>query len=462
MQSFSHPLPPDPSITLTIDALGIHGEGIGRHNGYTIFVPGALPGETVSVELVDRQRRYGHGKLLAILTPSPSRVEPPCPLFGKCGGCQLMHLGYSGQLQVKRQRVVDALQRIGHFENLHVEPCTPSPQPLAYRNKIQLPVRSTPDGIALGLYAVSSHELVPILSCEIHCTIGQSVYETVRELVIGSGIKPYDPPSRKGVLRHLLIKSAVHTGEVLVILVATTGEKAQFIPLAEKILKHCPAVKGVILNTNTASGNVILGSTYRILAGREYILERLGELVFKVSPASFFQVNPQQAVQLYSKAVEIAGLSGSERVLDAFCGVGTLSLFFARHVHSVVGVECISEAIADAKDNGRLNAIENVSFVCDSSENFIKTLKAIDLAILNPPRKGCDPSLLEALQQLAPKTILYISCDPATLARDLALLCGGRYAVAAVHPFDMFPQTAHVETLVKLERTDYTVKETAL
>jgi 23S rRNA (uracil1939-C5)-methyltransferase len=437
-------------LKLTIHDLGSEGEGVGRIDGYTMFVDGALPGEEVEILQVEQHKRYGRGKLLSVITPSPERVKPPCKLFGTCGGCQLMHLDYSKQLTYKQKRVSDALQRIGNLTNTSVNPCEPSPAELNYRNKIQLPVRNTPEGISLGLYAVSSHHLVPITHCQIHASIGNDVYKHVSGIIKSSGITAYDPETGKGVLRHLLIRSAIETQQVLVILVATGKESPLMQSIADEIMKRCPEVKGVVLNVNPQNNNIILGHEYITLKGSGSIFETLDGITFKISPSSFFQVNPGQAVNLYNKALALADLQGSERVLDAFCGVGTLALFFARHTREVVGVECVAAAIDDAKANASLNKISNATFVVENAETYIRSASAFDVVLLNPPRKGCEASLLKDLVHLAPAKIIYISCNPATLARDLAYLCSDGYQIDAVQPFDMFPQTAHVETVVKL------------
>jgi len=429
----------DQKITIQIKRLGIHGEGVGTHEGFTVFVDGALPGETVTVSIDEVRKNFARAKLLSCEKTSPHRAAPPCPVFGRCGGCQLMHLAYPEQLETKRQRVVDALERIGKIFDIPVSSCVSSPSPLAYRNKIQLPVIMDPD-LRMGLYAFNSHDIVEIEKCYIHCSLGEQVFAKVKAI-----LKAEPDPS----LRFVLIKTGVNTNQVLVILV-TEGEGALTLPrAAEKIMESSPEIKGVVQNINSSSGNVVLGKTFRTLAGHSSIVDKICGLHFKVSPASFFQVNPAQAENLYQKALEFCGLKGDETVLDAYCGVGTLSLILARHAKQVIGVECVSDAIADAQDNAKRNQIKNVIFHCDQAENFIGTLTAIDVAVLNPPRKGCDPSFLEKLLLLKPKHIVYISCDPATLARDLAILQKS-YTVDTVQPFDMFPQTVHVESIAKL------------
>lgn len=437
-------------ISLNIHGLGSSGEGVGYIDGFTIFVDGALPGETVEAEVVQSKRRYGSARLLSIVKPSPDRVAPPCNLFGSCGGCQVMHLSYPKQLEIKRLKVVEALFRIGKISSIEVPPCIASPSSFSYRNKIQVPVRAGKDGIQIGLYARSSHDLVEMDTCAIHCPLGDRVYQKIKVILKNFNILPYDPETGEGELRHLLIKTAVHTGEVLVVLVTNQKKSPLLLKIAKEIMACSSAIKGVIHNLHRGTDNVILGPIYQILEGAGSIQENLCGLKFKVSPASFFQVNADQAEFLYLKALEYAELKGDETVLDAYCGVGTLSLIFAKSAKKVIGVECVREAIEDALQNKRLNNIGNAEFVCASSESFIASLSSIDVILLNPPRKGCELLFLEGIGRLQPKRLVYISCDPATLARDLAHLIRFGYRLDEVQPFDMFPQTSHVECIAKL------------
>ncbi len=426
-------------ITLSIKRLGIHGEGIGDYEGFTVFVDGALPDEIVTASIIEVRKNFARATVISTEKTSPHRVTPPCPVFGRCGGCQLMHLDYFQQLETKRQRVVDALERIGKIFNVPVPACIPSPSPLSYRNKIQLPVVMDPE-LRMGLYAFNSHDIVEIEKCYIHCSLGEQVFSKVKQI-----LKAEPEPS----LRFVLIKTGVNTNQVLVILV-TEGEGGLNLPAtAEKIMESTPEIRGVVQNIKTSSGNVVLGKTFKTLAGHSSIVDKICGLHFKVSPASFFQVNPAQAENLYTKALEFCQLKGDETVLDAYCGVGTLSLILAPHARQVIGVECVPDAIADAEDNAKRNQIKNTVFHCAQAENFIGTLSAVDVAVLNPPRKGCEPVFLEKLLQLKPKRIVYVSCDPATLARDLAIL-QKEYTVNTVQPFDMFPQTVHVESIASL------------
>ncbi|HEY4255367.1 MAG TPA: 23S rRNA (uracil(1939)-C(5))-methyltransferase RlmD [Chlamydiales bacterium] len=437
-------------ISLEIHGLGSGGEGVGYFHGYVVFVDGALPGETVEAKMTQCQKRHGWAELISITKRSPDRVEPPCKLFGTCGGCQLMHLSYHKQLEIKRQKVVDALRRIGKLENVPVEPCVASPSSLGYRNKIQLPVRPGNKEMAIGLYARASHELIEVDHCYIHCPLGEQVYQAVRSVLKRSDLVPYDPIQNGGELRHVLIKSAVHTGEVLVILVTDKPVSFALRQVARDIMAANSAIKGVVHNLHQGKENVILGQEYTTLEGTGSIQEKLLGLKFKVSPASFFQVNAPQAEQLYTKALEFAALTGQETVLDAYCGVGTLSLLFAQKAKKVIGVECVPEAIQDAKENREINQIKNTEFFCDDAEKFIQKLKGVDVVLLNPPRKGCEPLFLEGLGRLRPKRVVYISCDPATLARDLAQLVTLGFSLETIAPYDMFPQTSHVEAVAQL------------
>lgn len=349
-----------------------------------------------------------------------------------------MHLSYEKQLEVKKQKVVDALTRIGKIDPSLIQNCLPSPLPLGYRNKIQLPVQGT----TLGLYAKHSHTLIAVDHCLIHCGLGEEVFQKIKAILQELG--PYPP------LRHVLIKSAIYTQEVLVVLVTNQKTSPTLMAMALRIQKEIPHVKGVIHNIHSDKENVILGDTYHTLTGSPHIHERLCDLTFSISAASFFQVNPMQAEKLYLKALELSDVRTTETVLDAYCGVGTLSLIFAKKAKQVIGVECVPEAILDAKENAKRNHIENTTFTCANSENFIHTLSSIDVLLLNPPRKGADPSFLEGVKKLAPKKIVYISCDPATLARDLAILESYGFKTRIVQPFDMFPQTSHVECVALL------------
>lgn len=429
---------------LRIERLGIYGEGVGHAQGFTLFVEGALPGERVVVTLYELRKTYGRASIVKVVEPSIHRVVPVCPAFGECGGCQLLHLTYSGQLEMKRQRVVDALERIGNLHDCFVAPCTPSPFELGYRNKIQLPC-SKENPVQLGLYARKTHDLVQIDKCYIHCAQGEEVFAQVQRL-----LKEYPCA---GVFKHVLIKTSVKTGQVLLILVTAEREVPFLSSFAEEVFKRAPRVRGIVQNINPKPGNVILSEEFHLIGGESFIEEEILGYQVKISAASFFQVNTLQAEQLYARAVEMCGLTGGEKVVDAYCGVGVLSLVMSKHALEVVGIECVEDAVTNAQENAERNQVANVRFICAPVEGAIESLSGVDVVLLNPPRKGCDPIFLEAVVKCAPKRIVYISCDPATFARDLKFLSAQGYKLEEAYPFDMFPQTAHVECVGRLSKT---------
>ena len=425
--------------TIRIDSLSSTGEGVGTLDGLKVFVDGALPGETATIQIFASKKTYAKAELVEILTPSDDRTEPVCPLFGTCGGCQIMHLQYPAQLLVKKQRVADALRRIGGFQDLNILPCLPSPSSLGYRNKIQLPIVWDHGKKTIGLYRKQSHEIIPLKKCFIQCPQGEEIRSLISEKL--------NIPA----VRYALIRNAVFQDEALVIFVTTGQFSKELKAFAQELMESNSLVKGVVENLNPRHDNIILGPTFRLLSGRPYIYEKLLNKTFKISPSAFFQVNPAQSENLYTKALELAELGSHETVLDAYCGVGALALFASDTAHRVFGTECVSSAVADAIENARLNGKEECQFLCGQAEELIHRLPSMDTVFLNPPRKGCDPTLLQALIKKKPLKIVYISCDPATLARDLAVL-RSHYQIDAVQPIDMFPQTMHVETVVRLTR----------
>jgi 23S rRNA (uracil1939-C5)-methyltransferase len=432
-------------LEISIRSLGSSGEGVGAYDGVVGFVEGALPGETVRVRVTTAKKNYFKADLLKVLDPSPDRVTPICPVFGRCGGCQLMHLSYDKQLQVKTSQVEDALQRIGGFADLKISPCTPSPNPLYYRNKIQLPVAYSQEGLIIGLYARGSHDIIPVEKCYIHCATGEKVFDSAQKI-----LREMAKPSR-GELRHLLIRTAIHENAVLLVLVTTGIEKGWLQEVAEKIMSSNPEVKGVVENVNRRTDNVILGTEYKLISGVATIEETLCGLRFRLSPHAFFQVNTPQVENLYRAAIGMCDLAGNETVVDAYCGVGTMALLAASSARAVVGIEYVADAIRDARYNAELNNIKNAQFEVGAAEDLLKTIPKMDVVLLNPPRKGCDEKLLETVLKKLPRIVVYVSCNPATLARDLKTL-SSKYQVEEVKPFDMFPQTSHVETVVKLRR----------
>lgn len=416
---------------IVITALGSEGEGIGTLDGLKVFIEGALPGEKVSVAIQEKKKNYALGSLKFLHNSSPHRVTAPCPLFGQCGGCSIMHLRYEEQLRVKRARVQETLKRIGHLD-VPVSPCIPSPSPLFYRNKIQMPLMWDGTKKTAGFYRKGSHDLIPVEKCLIQQVEGEKILQEIL------------PHLQEVAVRYVLIRTAFHSQEALVILVTDGKNPIKPFPVPS-------SVKGVIENSHPASRNAILGRTWKTLQGRPYIYETLLGKKFKLSAGAFFQVNTAQAEQLYTAALQAAELTKDKTVIDAYCGVGTLALFASDLAKSVVGIEEYAEAIEDAKENATLNGISNCTFFAGKTEHLLQKMPTPDVLFLNPPRKGCDRAVLEHAAAKKIDTLIYVSCDPATLARDLAILVSLGYKITTVIPFDMFPQTMHVETLVALK-----------
>lgn len=441
-------------IEMTIRDLGSQGEGIGQYKEYTLFVPGAVPGETVRVRVVKTKSHYGFGRLEEVLIPSEDRVSPSCPVAGRCGGCQLQHLTYEAQLRYKEQHVRDLLQRMAGVDHVPMEPIIGMIDWGHYRNKVQYPVREIGDRLAAGFFAPRSHRIVEISSCEIQSARSETLLRYLLNFFQEKGIKAYNEDTQDGLIRHILIRDGRHTGELLVCIVIN-GET---LPYGEELGKALVSqgVTTVCINSNSDNTNVILGHDTRTLVGPGYIYDRIGSLRYRISPVSFFQVNPEQTERLYETALEMAGLTGDELVWDAYCGAGTISLFLAQKAKKVYGVELVPEAIEDAWNNARDNGVENVEFFVGKAEEIIPQLYreqgiCADVMVVDPPRAGCDGALLETMRAMQPQRIVYVSCDPGTLARDLQILCAGdMYQVERVRCVDMFPMTVHVETVVML------------
>ncbi len=433
----NYPVKLQDQVQIKIDSLSAEGEGIGSYCGLRIFVAGALPQEEVKIEIIETKPRFARARPLEWVARSSARISPICPLFGECGGCQIMHLSYAEQLKAKRERVQQALRRIGHIES-DVAPCEPSPSPLFYRSKIQMPVRFDAHGAKVGLFKQASHDLVEVERCFIQNAQGENMMQ-----VIKAEVDKYQS------IRYLILRNSIETGEALLLFVTLGGESDSLARFGERLMQQFAGLQGVVESINRADNNVILGPSCQSLVGKDYYHEAIGGLLFRISAPSFFQVNPEQARQLFSKAIELAHLKPSLRILDAYTGVGVLALLSAPHVKEVVGLEVSSSSIQDARINAARSGIANAQFFVAKAEERLASLGRFDLVYLNPTRKGCDERLLEALLKEPPRDIVYISCDPATLARDLAIL-KKRFAIKSVHPFDMFPQTMHVETIAHL------------
>ena len=430
------------------------GKGIVKGEGVTVFVDRVILGEKVKVEIIHQGKNKTIGKLVEILEASKERVKPICPIYNECGGCALQHLSYKGQLKFKKNHVKDCLNKIGHID-VQVEETLGMENPYEYRNKTQVPFKEKKGKIRYGFYKEESHDIIPFDTCYIETEIADKILKFIKNLMVKYRISPYDEDKRRGVIRHVLVRVGMHTGEVMVVLVTNEKDFPNRKLLVKEILKEFRAVKTIVQNINTRDTNVILGDKEFVLFGKGYIEDVLLDVKFKISSKSFYQVNPLQTEVLYSKAIEYAKLSKDDVVLDAYCGIGTIGLIASKHVKQVIGVEIVKQAIIDAKNNANLNQIDNANFVCEDASKFMvdlaKIKEKIDVVFLDPPRKGLDNDLIESLFVLSPKRIVYISCNPSTLARDLDLL-KEHYNIEKVQPVDMFPQTYHVETVCLMTR----------
>lgn len=445
------------SVILEITDLGTSGEGIGKVDGFTVFVKDALIGDVVEAKMMKVKKNYGYGRLMTILTPSLARVEARCPQARACGGCQIQPLAYEKQLEYKENKVRELLERVGQVKDYVMEPIIGMEEPWYYRNKAQFPVGTSKDGeIVTGFYAGRTHSIVPIKECFIQHPLNEEIMAIVRQWMTDYQISAYDETKHSGLIRHIFTRIGKYTGEVMVCLVIN-GKK---IPMQEELVQRLTVIEGmksICLNINRENTNVILGKDVKCLWGQSYITDTIGDIAYHISPLSFFQVNPIQTQKLYATALEYAGLTGNETVWDLYCGIGTISLFLAKAAKKVYGVEIVPEAIADAKENATLNNIENAEFFVGKAEDVLPQQYAqngvyADVIVVDPPRKGCDEKLLQCMVEMAPKRIVYVSCDPATLARDLKFLEGHEYKVQKVRCTDMFAHSVHVETVCLLSK----------
>ncbi len=447
------PVQKNQQIELDITALGSEGQGIGRVEGYALFVEGALPGERIRAQVIKTTSSYGVGKLLKVLVPSHERQKPRCAVFGRCGGCALQHLTYEAQLRAKEETVRAALERLGGFRGAAVLPVLGMKEPWHYRNKAAFPAGMADGKPVLGFFAPRSHRIVPFEDCPIQHPESLSALRAVKQWAQECDVPFYDERTGKGVLRHVVVRSP--QGQTMAVLV-TTGALPKPARLVDLLQKEVRGLKSVIHNVNSGRTNVIFGKKFRVVWGEEQIAARLLGLEFSVSAASFFQVNTLQTEVLYEKALEFAGLTGRETVADLYCGTGTISLALARKAGEVVGIEIVPEAIEDARRNALRNGVENARFICAPAEEELPRMVEEGLrpqvVVLDPPRKGCEEALLAAVAKAAPERVVYVSCNPATLARDAKYLAQQGYRLEMAQPVDMFPWTAHVETVVLLSQ----------
>ena len=440
---------------IKISSLGHSGEGVGRYKDFTVFVPCALPGEEVEVYIEQVKKTYAKGKLTKIITPSNNRVEPKCPIYIECGGCQLQHLDYQGQLQVKTQQVIDAIQRIGKQDAI-IHDTIGAEEPWFYRNKMQFPVGKRNDDVIIGCYAQGTHRIIDTPNCLIQKQENNKIVQAVKKVLTELKIPPYDEKSGKGVIRHVIGRVGSASGEVMVVLVINGTHLHKKEHLVTALRLEIPKLVCIAQNINTANTNVIMGHKTEVLWGKETITDKIGDFEFNISAKSFFQVNTKQAEVLYKKALEYADLQGNETVIDAYCGTGTISLFLAQKAKKVYGIEMVKPAVINAKENAKNNNVKNVEFIIgDTVEVMPKLYKEgikPDVIVVDPPRAGCEKSVLETFAQMNPNKIVYVSCNPASLARDIANLAEHNYQAIQIQPVDMFSQTSHVESIALLRR----------
>lgn len=442
-------------LTVTIEDMGHDGEGIGKADGYTLFVKDAVIGDVIEAKIMKAKKNYAYARLMRILEPSPHRVEPVCPMARPCGGCQLQMMDYQEQLRFKQKKIEDNLRRIGGFEQIPMEPILGMEQPFRYRNKAQFPVGTDKEGnLVTGFYAGRTHDIINNRNCYLGVEENRQVLDVVLGWMEKYGVSAYDEKTGTGLVRHILIRYGFKTREMMVCLVIN-GER---VPKQEALVERLREISGmtsITTSTNQERTNVIMGSKIRTLWGTPYISDYIGEVKYQISPLSFYQVNPVQTEKLYGTALEYAGLDGNETVWDLYCGIGTISLFLAQKAKKVYGVEIVPAAIEDARRNAELNGITNAEFFVGKAEEVLPEMYAkgearADVIVVDPPRKGCDAALLETVVKMQPERIVYVSCDSATLARDLKWLCAEGYELKRVRGVDMFPMTGHVETVVLL------------
>lgn len=456
MAKLAPPVEKNQTIELTFEDLTHDGDGVGKVDGYPLFVPYALPGETAQVKVIKTKKNFGFGKLMEITKPSPARVEPPCNVYIQCGGCQLQHMSYQLQLEMKQKQVQNAMKKIGHLEHVPVHPALGMDDPWRYRNKIQIPTAERNGEMITGFYRKRSHDIIEDMeTCVIQDEVNDRMVEAVRRIASRLGISAYNEETHRGDLRHIMVRTGQQTNETMIVLVTRMNELPYAKELVAELHETYPQIKSIVQNINKERTNVILGRKTKLLWGEEYIYDTIGDIKFAISAQSFYQVNPAQTKVLYDQALAYANLSGNETVIDAYSGIGTISLFLAQKAKKVYGVEIVPQAVSDAKMNAKLNHMDNAEFYVGKAEEVMPWWKAQglnpDVIVVDPPRKGCEEDLLQAMIDMKPKRIVYVSCNPSTLARDLRYLEDGGFETKQVQPVDMFPQTGHIECVAEIE-----------
>jgi len=456
-------------ITVTIEDIGVNGEGIGKVEGYTLFVKDAIIGDTVEAVITKPKKNYAYAKMINIIESSKHRVPAKCPVARQCGGCQIQELSYEAQLAFKNKKVRGNLERIGGFSpellDEIMEPICGMDEPFYYRNKAQFPIGTDKEGkIVTGFYAGRTHQIIPNTDCALGVPVNQDILQIILDYMNECHVTAYNEETGRGLVRHVLIRYGFKTKEIMVCLVIN-GDN---LPYSEKLVDKLTQIEGmtsITYSVNRENTNVIMGKEIGVLWGQGYITDYIGDIKYQISPLSFFQVNPAQTEKLYGLALEYADLKGEETVWDLYCGIGTISLFLAQKAEKVYGVEIVPQAIDDAKNNAKINAIENAEFFVGKAEEVLPDYYAqyerehgkkayADVIVVDPPRKGCDETLLQTMVQMRPERIVYVSCDSATLARDLKYLCENGYELTRCRAVDQFPQSVHVEVAIKMQLVD--------
>lgn len=443
--------------SLTITDANMDGDGVGKLNGFPIFVKDTVIGDVAEVKLIKVKKSYGYGRLMKLIQPSKNRVEPYCDVARQCGGCQLSFYSYTEQLRFKENKVKNHLERIGKVTGYHMSPIIGMEEPFRYRNKAQFPVGRNKDGrLIAGFYAGHTHSIIEHKDC----MIGREENKTILSIVLGFmeeyQIAPYQEETHTGLVRHILIRQGFYTKEIMVCVVIN-GTELPYVKELAKRLQQLEQISSIMVNCNREKTNVILGKELILIWGKDFITDWIGTIQFQISPLSFFQVNPVQTERLYKKALEYARLSGKEIVWDLYCGIGTISLFLAQKAKKVYGVEVVEQAIENARENARRNQIENVEFFVGRAEEvlpnwYAQNQEKADVIVVDPPRKGCEEVVLRTIAKMGVERIVYVSCDSATLARDVGILSGMGYQLLEVTPVDMFPQTVGVEVVCLLSK----------
>lgn len=449
---------PGDRIIVTIKRIGINGEGVGYYRRKAVFINGALPDEVVKAKVIKVEPGYLNGEIIEIEKRSPQRQEPPCPVYGICGGCQLQHMTYEAQLQAKEEIVRESFQRYARMQDIPLRPIFGMDNPWGYRNKAQLQAGREGEDIIAGLYAAGSHRLIDISGCPIQHPVVNHVIERVKEVMEELQIPVYNERTREGAIRTIVARVGQATGKVQLTFITSTDRLPDSKRLVEKIRERLPMVITVAQNIHKGKSPLVFGNKTVILWGEEQLEESLGDVRFALSPRAFFQLNPDQTVRLYNAVQEAAGLRGSELVVDAYCGTGTIGLWLAPFAQEVRGIELIPEAVLDARDNAKSSGVDNAHFYEGRAEQLLPdwVSRGIrpDVVVVDPPRTGCERPLLDAIVKSKPKRLVYVSCNPATLAKDCQVLLNGGYHLEWVQPVDMFPQTSHVECCSLLVRKD--------